>query len=58
MSQYKTLYPVRHNGTFYPPESSIKLNESDAETLLALGAVVPASDTRKTTRPKTSEQSD
>ena len=27
MSQYKTLHPVRHNGTFYPPESSIKLNE-------------------------------
>ncbi|GAA4648480.1 hypothetical protein GCM10023116_07490 [Kistimonas scapharcae] len=58
MSQYKTLHPVRHNGTFYPPESSIKLNESDAETLLALGAVVPASDNRKSGKPKTPEQAD
>ena len=58
MSQYKTLHPVRHNGTLYPADASIKLNESDAETLLALGAVVPVSETRKNGKPKTPEQSD
>ncbi len=58
MSQYKTLHPVRHNGTLYPAEANIKLNEAEAETLLALGAVVPASGSRKTTRPKTPEQAD
>ncbi|GAA4648210.1 hypothetical protein GCM10023116_04770 [Kistimonas scapharcae] len=58
MSQYKTLHPVRHNGTLYPAEANIKLTEAEAETLLVLGAVVPASDSRKTTRPKTPEQSD
>ena len=39
MSKYKCILPVLHNGTEYAPGEPIELEDSQAESLRACGAV-------------------
>ncbi len=56
--KYKTLNPVRHNGTLYAEGATIELaDEADAARLVACGAIAPQAESEAPPKAKASHKS-